>query len=77
MLRQLESRKGGSVNSHVRDEWPGWDGDTIVTLDDGTVWQQVEYYYNYRYTYRPAVTLTSDRMHVDGMSRAVQVRQLR
>ncbi|MCT9620523.1 hypothetical protein [Curtobacterium sp. C2H10] len=57
--------------------WQGWKGDTVVELTDGSKWEQAEYYYEYRYAYRPEVTLTGDLMLVEGMQRAVRVRRLR
>jgi hypothetical protein len=61
---------------YVEDEWSGWDGDAVVRLTDGTVWRQDEYYYEYRYAYRPKVHIANGKMHVDGMNRAVRVTQL-
>jgi hypothetical protein len=61
---------------YVDAEWSGWAGDTIVQLTDGSVWRQDEYYYEYRYAYRPKVTISSGEMHVNGMSGAVRVRRL-
>jgi len=40
------------------------------------VWRQEEYLYEYRYAYRPKVTLQGDRMFVEGMSRGVRVSRL-
>lgn len=56
--------------------WTGWSGDTIVKLTNGSVWEQAEYYYEYRYAYRPEVTVTNGRMQLAGMNRAVRVRRL-
>lgn len=42
---------------HVDGSWSGWDGDTIVRLTDGSVWQQAEYHYEYHYAYRPTVRI--------------------
>ncbi|WP_417503652.1 hypothetical protein [Microbacterium sp.] len=61
---------------HVNGAWNGWKGDTLVKLTDGTVWEQAEYVYEYRYAYRPEVTITDGRMLVQGMSRAVRVRRV-
>jgi len=60
----------------VEDSWEGWDGDTIVELSDGSVWQQDEYLYEYHYAYRPKATVAGGKMLVDGMSRPVKVKQL-
>lgn len=64
------------MRKQVEDEWNGWDGDTIVRLTDGSIWRQDEYLYEYRYSYRPYVTLRGNIMHVDGMSRGVRVRRI-
>lgn len=61
---------------HVDGEWSGWDGDTIVKLTNGTVWRQVEYYYEYRYAYRPEVVISAGKMTVRGMRRAIRVQQM-
>lgn len=65
------------MRSRVEGEWTGWDGSTIVTLADGSVWQQDEYYYRYQYKYRPEVILDGNKMHVAGMPKAIRVRRLR
>jgi len=59
----------------VDGSWSGWDGDTIVQLTDGSVWRQDEYFYEYHYAYRPAVTVSSGKMLVKGMNRAIRVRR--
>jgi hypothetical protein len=61
---------------YVDGEWSGWAGDTVVHLTDGSVWKQVEYYYSYRYAYRPEVVIQRDRMLVAGMAKSVQVRRV-
>ena len=65
------------MRRHIDGSWTGWSGDTIVQLTDGTVWRQDEYRYEYRYAYRPEVTITNGKMLVAGMNRSVRVRQLR
>jgi hypothetical protein len=62
---------------YVQGAWRGWAGDTIVELTDGSIWKQAEYHYEYRYAYRPKVEIASDKMQVDGMSKAIRVRRLR
>ena len=64
------------MRHQVEDEWEGWDGDTVVTLTDGSVWKQEEYHYEYRYAYRPYVVISNNVMHVEGMSRAIRVRRI-
>ncbi len=65
------------MNLNVKGAWKGWSGKTVVELTDGSKWQQVEYHYEYHYAYRPEVTLAHDKMLVEGMSRAIQVRRVR
>jgi hypothetical protein len=64
------------MRMQVENDWAGWDGDTIVTLTDGSVWRQEEYYYEYHYAYRPYLTLKNNVMHVEGMSRGIRVRRI-
>lgn len=64
------------MNLRVDGSWSGWDGDTIVQLTDGSVWRQDEYYYEYRYAYRPEAVVNRGKMQVKGMRRNVRVRRL-
>ena len=64
------------MRSRIDGEWNGWDGDTVVTLVNGSVWRQDEYYYRYQYKYRPEVIVEGSRMQVDGMPKAIRVRRL-
>jgi len=61
---------------HIDGEWNGWNGDTTLRLTDGSEWQQAEYHYEYRYSYRPEAVLEGDKLLVAGMSRAVRVRRV-
>lgn len=70
------SEERGTVRSRIDGEWKGWDGNTVVTLVNGSVWQQDEYYYRYQYKYRPEVIVEGNLMHIDGMPKAVRVRRL-
>jgi hypothetical protein len=35
----------------------GFDGDTVLVMTDGSIYRQTQYYYAYRYQYRPKVTV--------------------
>src|SRR5688572_22931042 len=37
------------IESKVDGDFEGWEGETIVKLMNGQVWQQTEYYYHYHY----------------------------
>ncbi len=59
----------------------GWNGETIVKLNDGTYWMQSSYYYHSCSNYNPQVELFSEygrvKMTVKGCgSRAIEVKQL-
>ncbi len=69
----IETRTMGAFN--------GWEGETIVRLANGQIWQQTEFYYQYHYAFRPEVLIYksggSFKMKVDSVSKAVRVRRLK
>jgi hypothetical protein len=64
------------VKKQIEGSWNGWSGDTVVELTNGNFLQQAEYLYEYRYAYRPMAEMVDGTLAVDGMSRAVKVRQI-
>lgn len=64
-------------DSHILDEFEGWNGDSIYQLDDGTLWKLAVYQYSYSYSYRPKASVYSHQgsyfLEVEGMGKAVQV----
>lgn len=69
------------VESRVDGEFEGWEGDTVVKLTNGQIWEQSEYHYEYSYSYMPRVTIFQSRgqckMLVDGVDEPVGVSRLR
>jgi hypothetical protein len=69
------------VDTHIDGEFEGWEGDTIVKLMNGQIWQQSEYYYHYHYSYMPKVIIISTggqfKMIVDGIPKAIGVTKLK
>jgi hypothetical protein len=68
------------IQSHIDGEFSGWEGDTLVKLVNGQVWQQTEYWYHYHYSYNPKVTITEQggyNMSVEGIPQAVRVERLK
>jgi hypothetical protein len=68
------------IKSQIDGEFNGWEGDTLVKLVNGQVWQQTEYWYHYHYAYMPRVTITSDggyKMSVEGIGKSVRVERLK
>jgi len=77
--RQAPSAK--VIESQVDDDFEGWEGETIVKLMNGQIWQQSEYYYHYHYAFMPEVLIywTGDeyKMKVEGIEKSVGVIQLK
>jgi hypothetical protein len=71
----------GVVETQVDGEFNGWEGETIVKLANGQIWQQTEYHYEYHYAYMPKVLVYPSgggyKMKVDGTDQAVGVQRLR
>jgi len=65
------------LHTHIQDEFEGWDGETVFTLDTGNVLQQASYAYTYHYAYRPEVlVLVANgcyRLMVDGVEETISV----
>jgi len=41
------------IKATITNDFNGWSGDTIFELDNGQVWKQNAYAYDYNYAYRP------------------------
>ena len=69
-----------TIESQVDGEFNGWEGETIVKLLNGQIWQQTEYHYEYRYAYMPKVLVYPSgggyKMKVDDTA-AVGVQRLK
>lgn len=77
----IAARGSSAVETQVDGEFNGWEGETIVKLMNGQIWQQTEYHYEYHYAYMPKVLVYPSgggfKMQVDGTSQAVGVERLR
>lgn len=71
----------GTIESTITNDFTGLQGGNVYALANGQIWEQTEYYYWYRYAFRPDVIIYSDygtyKMKVEGISHAVTVRRLR
>jgi hypothetical protein len=69
------------IESQIDGDFEGWEGETIIKLMNGQVWQQSEYYYHYHYSFMPKVLIyrsgSGYKMKVDGIERAIGVTKLR
>lgn len=80
-LRQLTVANSKAIESEVDGEFNGWEGETIVKLMNGQIWQQTEYYYEYYYAFMPDVLIYNAgggwKMKVEGVDKAVRVQNLK
>lgn len=69
------------VESTISGEFHGWEGESIFKLDNGQIWQQAEYDYNYEYAYRPDVVIYKTRegyrMKVEDVEETILVRRIK
>ena len=65
----------------IVSDFSGFDGETKVEFQNGEIWQQTEYKYEYHYAYRPEAAvidgINGTVLYVDGMSSPIAVRRLR
>jgi hypothetical protein len=70
-----------AIESKVDGDFSGWEGETIVKLTNGQIWQQTEYHYHYHYAFMPDVLIFKSagryKMKVEGTDAAVGVTQLK
>jgi len=68
------------IESKINGDFEGWEGETIVKLINGQIWQQTEYYYHYHYAFMPNVLIFQSegawKMKVEGIDKPVRVQQL-
>ncbi|MGY3265481.1 hypothetical protein [Lysobacter sp. HA35] len=69
------------IESRIDGEFNGWEGETVVKLQNGQIWVQTQYHYHYHYSYSPKVIVYQSnggwKMQVEGSDQPVGVRQLR
>ncbi len=86
ICRKLNNKNNNEVNNEVIEskvdgDFEGFEGETIIKLMNGQIWQQLEYYYTYTYSFMPKVLIyksgSSYKMKVDGVEKAVGVTRLK
>jgi hypothetical protein len=69
------------IESQIDGDFDGWEGETIIKLTNGQIWQQSEYFYFYHYAFMPKVLIFRSgygfKMKVDGVDKPVGVTRLR
>lgn len=62
----------------IVSDFSGFDGSSRFEFENGHVWEQAEYKYNYHYAYRPHAIIVDGvngvELQVEGMSEKVRVR---
>jgi hypothetical protein len=75
------SATSGVIESKIDGDFDGWEGETIVKLTNGQVWQQDQYHYEYHYAFMPDVLIYRSgagyKMKVEGTDEAVGVVRLK
>ena len=75
--QQRNSPSASSIESQIDGDFEGFEGETIIKLMNGQIWQQTEYWYHYHYSYMPKVIIFRSgggyKMKVDGIDKAVGV----
>jgi hypothetical protein len=70
-----------AIESAISGDVEGWSGDTIFKLDNGQIWEQAEYDYDYFYDYNPDVTIYETsagcRMKVEGEDETILVKRIK
>jgi hypothetical protein len=70
-----------SMESQIDGEFEGFEGETIIKLTNGQIWQQSEYHYHYHYAYMPKVIIFKSnsgyKIQVDGIEKSVGVIRLK
>jgi len=84
LIPKSESRQAspkGVIETQIDGDFEGWEGETIVKLMNGQIWQQSEYYYHYHYAFMPKVIIYRSgggyKMKIDGIEKSVGVIQLK
>lgn len=71
----------GTIEAQVDGDFNGWEGQTIVKLMNGEIWQQTEFHYHYHYAFMPKVVIVKSgighKMIVDGVPKAIGVKRLK
>lgn len=69
------------LETRIAGDFTGWDGSTVVVLENGQLWQQTSFDRVATYIQRPRVSLMSNgrewRMSVEGVGPVVAVKRVR
>lgn len=75
------SKNTESYESQVDGDFNGFEGETIIKLFNGQIWQQSDYYYHYHYSFMPKVIIYKTnniyKMQVEGVDKSISVIRLK
>lgn len=75
------NRVAGAIESKIDGDFNGWEGETIVKLMNGQIWQQTDFHYAYTYKFMPKVTIYQvggiTKLLVEGSKKPVAVTRLK
>lgn len=70
-----------AIESAISGDFEGWSGETVFKLDNGQIWEQAEYDYDYFYDFNPTVTIyettSGCRMKVEGEDETILVKRVK
>jgi hypothetical protein len=76
-----QTPRGQYLETRIDGEFNGFEGETILKLANGQIWQQSEYWYHYHYAYSPQVIIFQTngqyKIQVDGVDKSVGVTRLK
>ena len=55
--RAKTSSCASPIQTHIDNDFEGWDDGTVYSMDDGSIWRQSTYHYHYHYAYHPSVLI--------------------
>jgi len=69
------------IQAQIDGDFNGWEGETIIRLTNGQIWQQSSYHYEYHYAFMPKVLIYKSggvyKAKVDDTGSAVTVTRLK
>lgn len=69
------------IESRIKGEFSGWQGETIFKLMNGQIWQQIDGRYKYKYKYSPKVIIFRSgkgyEMQVENVDGRIRVQRLK
>lgn len=76
----VKNQESSYIESQIDGDFEGFEGETVIKLMNGQIWQQTDFFFHYHYSFMPKVLIFKSngiyKMKVDGIDKAVSVRLL-